>query len=98
MNQTNTAPVVPASSIPRPGLGRIVHYALPDGPSKGQYRPAIVVRVWGRNDGEMPLVQLQVLTDGSNDGAEYASGLAWKTSVSHDPEGAPGTWCWPPRS
>lgn len=76
-----------------------MHYVLPDGPSQGQHRPAIVVRVWR---GEFPhadgVVQLQVFADGSNDGPDYASGLYWATSVRYDPSGSPGTWHWPERA
>lgn len=75
--------------------GRIVHYVLPEGPSKGEHRPAIVVRVWGQyEDAEgVPLIQLQVFTDGLNDG--FTAGTEWRTSVHHDPTGEqPGTWHW----
>jgi hypothetical protein len=82
----------------KPTVGRIVHYVMPNGRSKGETRPAIVVRVWQPCGEAMPLVQLQVFTDGSNDGPEYASGLAWKTSVHYDSEGAPDSWRWPPRA
>lgn len=80
-------------------VGRIVHYVLADGRSKGEVRPAIVVHVWSQ-----PIAigtgacQLQVFTDGSNDGPQFASGLHWATSVTYDPDGAPGTWHWPPRA
>ena len=67
--------------------GRIVHYVLPEGRSKGQHRPAMVVRVWWGT-----AVNLQVFVDGSNDG--YASGMTWRTSVHYDPDGAPDTWHW----
>jgi len=46
-----------------PSIGRIVHYILPDGPSKGEHRPAIIVRVWGEPT-EVSSVQLQVFADG----------------------------------
>ncbi len=42
--------------------GRIVHYVLE---GKGDHRPAIVVRDWKQENG---LVNLQVFTDGWNDG------------------------------
>jgi hypothetical protein len=74
--------------------GRMVHYVLPDGQSAGQHRPAIVVRVWGDVYPEPGVINLQVFTDGSNDGKDYASGLAWKTSVHHSEEKLPGTWHW----
>lgn len=71
--------------------GRIVHYVMPN----EDHRPAIVVRVcpkeWGYPDGA---VQLQVFTDGSNDGLEYASGLFWATSVQYSLDTVPGTWHW----
>lgn len=37
-------------------------------------------------------VQLQVFTDGGNDGAPYTSGLYWATSVKHSEDKEPGTW------
>lgn len=68
-----------------PSIGRIVHYILPSGPKKGEHRPALIVKVWESDahpDGHPDnLVQLQVFTDGANDGAEYAPGLHWATSV-----------------
>lgn len=80
----------------KPSIGRIVHYRLPDGRSAGDLRPAIVVTVWpedGTPHGGS--LQLQVFTDGTNDGPSYASGIAWKTSVV---EGTDlGTWRWPER-
>jgi len=76
----------------KPSIGRIVHFVLPDGPSKFDHRPAIIVR-WGSS------VQLQVFTDGENDGAKYASGLYWATSVPYaDPsENKPYSYHWPER-
>ncbi len=71
--------------------GRIVHWVVPHGPSAGQHRPAIVVRVWRRDDGGVPLVQLQVFTDASNDGFTNAH---WATSVHYDEAKGPGTWHW----
>src|SRR5438445_12683125 len=78
----------------KPSIGRIVHFVLPDGPSKGEHRPAIIVRVW--ND-TYPGIQLQVFTDGSNDGEAYKSGIYWATSVTYaDPsENEPRSWHWP---
>jgi hypothetical protein len=80
----------------RVSVGRIVHYILPDGPSKGEHRPAIVVYVWPESSypgGDT--VQLQVFTDGSNDGAIYESGIVWQTSVHEGTD--PCTWHWPER-
>ena len=80
-------------------VGRIVHYVLKEGPSKGEHRPAIVVRVW---DVEAGICQLQVFTD-SDAGANYNDCLPpmmWETSVAHsepDDLGATpeDTWHWP---
>jgi hypothetical protein len=87
----------------KPTVGRLVHYVMPNGRSAGDVRPALIVRVWdGPGDalppGEaVPLVQLQVFTDGMNDGEEWATGLVWKTSVHYSEANTPGTWHWPPR-
>lgn len=72
-----------------PEVGEVVHYVMPDGASHGEDRPAIVVRVWSPHH---PTVQLQVFTDGGNDGPEYASGVTWKTSVRYAGNREPGTW------
>lgn len=76
---------------PMPGLteGRIVHYVLPDDISNTsplEHRPAIIVKVWDRFFGT---VNLQVFTDGANDGMPS---IVWKTSIRHDKTGSPGTW------
>lgn len=69
--------------------GRIVHFVLPNGLSAGAHRPAIIVHVIDATQG---YVNLQVFTDGSNDGKEYANGIHWATSVSHSDEHKPRTW------
>ena len=86
--------------------GRIVHYVLEDGPSKGQHRPAIVVQDWKQENG---LINLQVFTDGLND--DYTTtytnrvddhetailvpqNATWCTSVHYSEEKEPGTWHW----
>lgn len=97
-----TAPVAPAADAaparraPRPTVGRVVLYRLKDRYGEIVSRPALVVRVWDRADDVMPLVQLQVFADGSNDGPDYAGGIVWKTSVHYDESGAEGTWHWMP--
>jgi hypothetical protein len=57
---------------PKPTVGRIVLFALLVKNYKGEdeiaTRPAIITHVWSRNDDQMPLVQLAVFRDGSNDG------------------------------
>lgn len=85
-------------------VGRIVHFVLVDKSGATQHRPAIVVRVWPEQPGGpyeaeaeagKHVVQLQVFTDGGNDGNEN---VLWMTSVHFDPSGAPGTWHWPERA
>lgn len=86
--------------------GRVVHYVLESGRSKGAHRPAIVVRDWKQ---ENELVQLQVFTDGSNDGFEVThlinaggheaiikitQNSIWRTSVHYSEDKEPGTWHW----
>lgn len=72
--------------------GDRVLYVLPDGASKGEFRPGFVVKVWSAET-----VNLMVLTDAMNDGAQYGNGFYWATSIQYDAEGAPGTWHWPER-
>jgi len=67
--------------------GRIVHYVLPS----GGHRPAIVVRVC---DTARTVCNLQVFTDGSNDGPIYESGMVWETSIPYSHEKTPCTWHW----
>ena len=87
--------------------GRIVHYVLESGRNKGEHRPAIVVRDWKQENG---LVQLQVFTDGHNDGFEnmvagmqsngeavslrWSANTLWRTSVHYSEAKEPGTWHW----
>lgn len=49
--------------------GRIVHYVLSEGRSKDEHRPAIIVKVWESHKAQ-GTVNMQVFTDGSNDGLE----------------------------
>jgi len=80
-----------------PSVGRIVHFILPDGQYPGDHRPAIIVKIWDAEPTIDSMVQLQVFTDGSNDGDAYKSGLFWATSVHYaDPsENKFYTWHWP---
>lgn len=66
------APNAPATP-PLPTVGRVVWYVVPEGRGQGEIRPAVVVRVFARDDGEMPLVNLAVLLDGHNDRMERPS-------------------------
>jgi len=74
-----------------PSIGRTVHYVL----SPGQERPAVIVRVWDEKPTEKSVVQLQVFTDGENDGLKN---VEWRTSVHQDNAKAPGTWHEPERA
>ena len=81
-----------------PSVGRVVHFVLPDSSRyPGEHRPAIIVKVWDKDPKPDSMVQLQVFTDGSNDGDLYKSGLFWATSVHYaDPSKNEGyTWHWP---
>jgi hypothetical protein len=71
-----------------PSIGRVVHFVLPEGPHKGEHRPAIIVRVWSDE-----MVNLQVFTDGQNDDADD---VEWVTSAHQDTSGQElRTWHWP---
>ena len=72
------------------GIGRVVHFVMPN----GEHRPAFVVKIWDQQYGT---VNLQVFTDGSNDGSEYSDGIFWGTSVPHNPDPMPYSWHWPER-
>jgi hypothetical protein len=78
-----------------PSIGRSVHYVLNAGPSAGQHRAAIIVRVWDPVPSERSAVQLQVFTDGLND---EEPNIIWRTSVLQDNASKnPGTWHEPER-
>jgi len=71
-------------------IGRIVHYVLDEGVSRGEHRPAIVIKIWDEN-GEV--CNLQVFTDSAND---TLPGVMWERLVKHDETGTQeGTWHWP---
>ena len=55
------------------GIGSIVHFVMPAGPSRGEHRPAIVVTEPVDN-----LVNLQVFIDGSNDGYPHSRATVWE--------------------
>lgn len=71
--------------------GRIVHFVLPN----GEHRPAVVVRAWRGPNMPLGCCNLQVFTDGSNDGSEYKAGIYWATSVEYSEDPKPYTWHWP---
>jgi hypothetical protein len=83
------------SGMPGVTPGRIVHYVLPDGRSKGEHRPAVIVRTWTGHSPDM--VNLQVFTDGLNDfevDKPGSSGILWATSVHYSETKEPNTWHW----
>lgn len=85
-----------------PSVGRIVSYTLPRGKSRGEVRPAMIVRVFTTT-----CVNLQIHLDGSNDaGMGFPDALGndplviWETSVCEAPSAAEGDerlgrWFWP---
>ncbi len=92
-------------------VGRVVHYVLEGGRSKGEHRPAIIVRDWEQENG---LVNMQVFTDGYNDefresaagmqsngqavGLNFSANTLWRTSIHYSEEKELGTWHWPERA
>ena len=66
-------------------VGRIVHYVM----GSGEHRPAIIVCVWNQEAGTS---NLQVFTDGSNDGKVN---VVWETSITRSNVPKPYTWHWP---
>ncbi len=79
----------------QPPVGAIVDYVLGDEwIHKGEARPALIVRVWGKTT-----VNLLVFLDGDNDkrvgdhGWETVPGFTlWKTSVVYDDTGLGNRW------
>jgi hypothetical protein len=99
LTQETPAAVPAVTETPTPvrnsKVGDIVNYVLPTGRSKGEVRPAIIVRKWGESPESA--VQLQVFTDSINDYEHLQqhgnNGLMWATSVAHnESEKSPGTW------
>ncbi len=88
-----------AKSPIHPTVGRTVMFVMPGNAirpdSEGQIRPAVIVRVFERPDGETPCVNLQVFVDGTNDGYLHDRATQWVTSCSFDADKLPGSWHWP---
>jgi hypothetical protein len=89
----------------KPTIGRIVHYVLsesntPRADAVGASRPAIIVQDWGNGKADAQeggsACNLQVFTDGSNDG--LPDGMLWVTSACYSSTPRPGSWHWPPRA
>jgi hypothetical protein len=70
-------------------VGARVLFTLPEGPWRGETRPATVTHV---HDGDRASLDWE--TDADRDGTP---GIRWSALVHHDEAGAPGTWRWPPR-
>lgn len=76
---------------PSTRVGTIVKYVLPENSSNaGEIRPAIIVA--DKSNGNDQLVNLQVFTDGDNDGKQYNFGVVHAADRAHDDNKAPGTW------
>ena len=89
----------------KPTVGRVVHYALDDlGPCAGEARRADIVKVY--DDGAVDLAVTPALSDvtqAERDGWKRVAGTMrmavpqfYVHSARFDPDGAPGTWRWPP--
>lgn len=70
-------------------VGDIVHYVLATGRSRGRHVPAIITKVWSRNESHSG-VNLHLFCDGANDHPEQET--TWRTSVPFDRSGKPGTF------
>jgi hypothetical protein len=73
-----------------PKLGDHVFYVLAphdgDGRNANQARPAIITRIWDSTSLPTSCVQLQVFTDGQNDGL---ANVEWRTSIHQSSVDAP---------
>ncbi|TQF09081.1 hypothetical protein FJV41_46560 [Myxococcus llanfairpwllgwyngyllgogerychwyrndrobwllllantysiliogogogochensis] len=74
----------------QPTIGRIVHFVIPEGPSRGQARPAIVANV---AEGER--VALHVFVDHVVD--DILPVVPFVPSAAPGGPDQPGTWYWPPQ-
>lgn len=84
----------PKPDGPKPTIGRIVHYVLPDGLNAMAHRPAIITDV--REDGT---VDMQVFTTGDGSGVgDGLPGVFRQAAVRADEKDRmAGTWHWPER-
>lgn len=80
------------AAMSTPTIGRIVHYVLPSGPSKGQIRPAIITSVAPG----LETIGLHVFVDGANDGEDASLHNSSATRLGD--EKTHGTWFWPQRA
>ena len=72
-------------------VGSMVNYVLDsDMKNSGEIRPAVIVKIWGMDNG---CSQLQVFMDGN--GSQFNDGepnVVWKTSIVFDENKEMGTW------
>lgn len=94
-------------NTPTPTIGRIVLVPVQTRRTTGEglvnatveIRPGIVVRVFERTDGQMPLINVRVFGDGGAAGGNDQLASEWATSLHYDQENhRVGTWHWPPRA
>ncbi len=76
-------------------IGDRVHCVLEDGPSAGQERPAVIVKVLDQRHLGPGCITLQVFTDATSDGPGYLAGIAQKSLRNYSKIPFLGTWHWP---
>lgn len=84
--QTAKAETVTTKELKTVQVGQSVQYTIPRGPSKGEQRPALVLRI---NEEDVDLV---VFYDRRTDGAMYEISPAYVYNVKASEDGARGTY------
>lgn len=79
-------------TIPKPTVGRIVHYVVKDGQRPGETRAAIITRTFHQPDHVNYAVNLTVFPDHSN--PSLYEEISASSSL-YDDTGKPGTWSYP---
>lgn len=74
-----------STSIDGLAVGKLVRFVT----EAGKVRPAIIVAVWDHGTG---CSNLQVFTDGTNDGVHGDQGTQWVTSILYSEDEQPCTW------
>ncbi len=72
----------------RADVGEIVHFVLPEGPRRGECRPAMLIR---EQDPENGILVLSIFTDGLADDPRFSAAPS-RTVVNHGGDAQPGTW------
>lgn len=89
-----------SEQVPKPSLGRIVLARFKNKSGDLVTRPGIVVQVFDKTKDQsglgLPLINLQVFTDGANDGVGGPDGIKWLTSLSYSKDAKDMTWSWMP--